>query len=341
MVIVNDFSRYTWVEFLREKSATCEKLEILCKRLQNKKGAPIVKIRSDHGKEFENARFESFCEKSGIKKEFSTPKTPQQNGVVERKNRVIQEMARVMLLNKQIPQKFLGKAVNTSCHILNDRENLGNFDAKSDEGIFLGYSTTSQEYRVFNKRTKTVMESINVEIDDAITKVEINDDGKGSSSKGPIVEVEAQDIEGEGLTPEKESTPVNSRMETRSMSRTSSSFTPLEVHPPISQNDEVSTSKKPSSRVVKNHPDSNIVGSLDEGLHLRKGKRVEEALQNENWVESMHENLNQLVRNDVWELVPRPENVHIIDTKWIFKNKNDEDGEIIRNKSRLVAQGYT
>ena len=93
--------------------------------------------------------------------------------------------------------------------------------------------------------------------------------------------------------------------------------------------------------MVKNHPDSNIVGSLDEGLHLRKGKRVEEALQNENWVESMHENLNQLVRNDVWELVPRPENVHIIDTKWIFKNKNDEDGEIIRNKSRLVAQGYT
>ena len=55
----------------------------------------------------------------------------------------------------------------------------------------------------------------------------------------------------------------------------------------------------------------------------------------------MHENLNQLVRNDVWELVPRPENVHIIDTKWIFKNKTDEDEEIIQNKSRLVTQGYT
>ena len=101
--------------------------------------------------------------------------------------------------------------MNTSCHILNDRENLGKFDAKSDEGIFLGYSTTSQEYRVFNKRTKTVMKSINVEIDDAITKVEIDDDGEG-----PTIEVKAQDIEGEGLTSEKESTPVNSGMETRS-----------------------------------------------------------------------------------------------------------------------------
>ena len=89
MVIVDDFSRYTWVEFLWEKSEAYEKLEILCKRLQNKKWAPIVKIRSDHGKEFENAIFESFCEKNRIKKEFLTPKTPQQNGVVKRKNRVI------------------------------------------------------------------------------------------------------------------------------------------------------------------------------------------------------------------------------------------------------------
>ena len=87
----------------REKSEANEKMEIMCKRLQIEKGVPIVKIRSDHGKEFENARFESFYEKDGIKKEFSVPKTPQQNGVVERKNRVIQEIARVMLLNKQIP----------------------------------------------------------------------------------------------------------------------------------------------------------------------------------------------------------------------------------------------
>ena len=85
MVIVDDFSRYIWVEFLREKSEASEKLEILCKRLQNEKGVPIFKIKSDHDKEFENARFESFCEKNGIKKEFLAPKTPQQNGVVERK----------------------------------------------------------------------------------------------------------------------------------------------------------------------------------------------------------------------------------------------------------------
>ena len=83
-------------------------METLCKRLQNEKGVPIVKIRSDHGKEFENARFESFCEKNGIKREFPGPKTPQQNGVVERKNRVIQEMARVMLPKEANSSKVLG-----------------------------------------------------------------------------------------------------------------------------------------------------------------------------------------------------------------------------------------
>ena len=105
MVVVNDFSRYSWVEFLREKSEACEKMGKLCKRLQNGKGAPIIKMKSDNGKEFENAEFKAFCNETGIKKEFSTPKTPQ-NVVVERKNRIIQEMARVMLFNKDIPQKF-------------------------------------------------------------------------------------------------------------------------------------------------------------------------------------------------------------------------------------------
>ena len=187
-----------------------------------------------------------------------------------------------------------------------------------------------------------------MKIDYAITKVEMVDDGEGSSTKEPIVGVEALDVEVEEYTPEKESTPKNSRVETRTMFRMASPLTPSDVHPPISQNDEVSTSKKSSSRVVKNHLKSNIIGSLDEGLRLRKGnkllvnhvtyhcylaqfepKKVEEALQNENWVESMHEELNQFMWNDVWELAPRPEGVHVIGTKWILKNKIDEDGEII------------
>ena len=97
-----------------------------------------------------------------------------------------------------------------------------------------------------------------------------------------------------------------------------------------------------------NHPKSNIIGDLDEGLSLRKGpsysvnhvtyhcylaqfelKKVEKALKDENWVESMHQELRQFVRNDVWELVLRSKDTYVINTKWIFKNKTNEDGEVV------------
>ena len=81
------------------------------------------------------------------------------------------------------------RVFGSKCYILNDRENLGKFDAKSDEGIFLRYSTTSWAYRVFNKRTKTVMESINMVIDDAITNVANDDSGEGTSSEEVIIEI--------------------------------------------------------------------------------------------------------------------------------------------------------
>ena len=102
--------------------------------------------------------------------------------------------------NGKKPRVKYFRVFGSKCYILNDRENLGKFDAKSDEGIFLGYSTTSRAYRVFNKRTKTVMESINVKIDDVLTKVEMINDGKGPSTKEPDFEVKALDTEVEGST---------------------------------------------------------------------------------------------------------------------------------------------
>ena len=140
---------------------------------------------------------ESLCTRSGISQEFFAPITPQQNGVVERKNRVIQEMARAMLNNKDVARSLWGETINTTCHTVNkgyfrpdikktpyelwkgrkpnvkyfkifgstcftlkDRENVGKFNSQSDEGIFLGYFSTS-------KRTKKVMETVNVVIDQA------------------------------------------------------------------------------------------------------------------------------------------------------------------------------
>ena len=70
--------------------------------------------------------------------------------------------------------------------------------------------------------------------------------------------------------------------------------------------------------------------------------KVEEALEDPDWINAMHEELHNFERNQVWTLVEKPDNNHnIIGTKWVFRNKQDEDGQVVRNKARLVAQGYT
>ena len=86
-VIVDDYTRYTWTYFLAHKSDCFKCFSKFCKLTQNKKGFMISSIRSDHGGEFQNRDFQNFCEVNGYNHNFSTPRNPQQNGVVERKNR--------------------------------------------------------------------------------------------------------------------------------------------------------------------------------------------------------------------------------------------------------------
>ncbi|GJY97683.1 retrovirus-related pol polyprotein from transposon TNT 1-94 [Tanacetum coccineum] len=107
LVIVDDYSRYTWTRFLKHKNEAFDHFEIPSKRIQNQKGCPIISIRMDHGREFDNeVQFGAFCDANGITHNFSAPSTPQSNGVVERKNRTLQEMSRTLLNEQSIPQKF-------------------------------------------------------------------------------------------------------------------------------------------------------------------------------------------------------------------------------------------
>ena len=94
LVVVDDFTRYTWVVLLKDKAEAPEKMIHLCKKLQVEKDAVIARIKSDHGREFENTKLATFYNDQGTNQVFSSPKTPQQNGIVEWKNRVVQEMAR-------------------------------------------------------------------------------------------------------------------------------------------------------------------------------------------------------------------------------------------------------
>ncbi|GJV57806.1 retrovirus-related pol polyprotein from transposon TNT 1-94, partial [Tanacetum coccineum] len=101
LVVVDDYSRYTWTRFLKTKNEAFEKFEILSRKIQNQLGSSIIAIRTDHGREFDNeVKLGAYCDAQGITHNFSALRTPQSNGIVERKNRTLQEMSRT-LLNEQ------------------------------------------------------------------------------------------------------------------------------------------------------------------------------------------------------------------------------------------------
>jgi len=119
LVIVDDYSRFTWTLFIATKDENYHAFKRSVEIIQNEKNCGISSIKSNHGREFQNERFDKFCSKSGIKHNFSSPRTSQQNGVVERKNRSLEELARTMLNETGFPKYFWADAVSTTCYVLN------------------------------------------------------------------------------------------------------------------------------------------------------------------------------------------------------------------------------
>jgi hypothetical protein len=193
LVIVDDYSRFTWVFFLQDKSETQEVLKKFLRRAQNEFDAKVTKLRSDNGTEFKNTQVEDFLDEEGIKHEFSAPYTPQQNEVAERKNCTLIEMARTMLDEYKTSDRFWAEAINTACHannrlylhkllkktsyelltsnkpnvsyfqvfeskcyILQKRLKSSKFAPKTYEGVLPGYDSNSHAYHVFNVTTSCV-----------------------------------------------------------------------------------------------------------------------------------------------------------------------------------------
>ncbi|GJQ97522.1 putative ribonuclease H-like domain-containing protein [Tanacetum coccineum] len=199
LVVTDDYSRFSWVFFLAKKDETSGILKNFITRIENQLNHKVKIIRCDNGTEFKNYDMNQFCGIKGIKREFSNARTPQQNGVAERKNMTLIEAARTMLADSLLPIPFWAEAVNTACYvqnrvlvtkphnktpyelligrtpiisfmrpfgstvtILNTLDHLGKFYGKADEGFLVGYSINSKAFRVFNSRTRKVEENLHV-----------------------------------------------------------------------------------------------------------------------------------------------------------------------------------
>jgi len=119
LIVIDDYSRFTWTLFIATKDEAYHAFKRFAKVIQNEKNCGIFAIKSDHVGEFQNEGFDKFCSKFGIKHNFSAPRTPQHNGVVERKNRSLKEVARTHLNEIELPKYFWADTVSTICYVLN------------------------------------------------------------------------------------------------------------------------------------------------------------------------------------------------------------------------------
>nr|GEZ93642.1 retrovirus-related Pol polyprotein from transposon TNT 1-94 [Tanacetum cinerariifolium] len=267
-----------------------------------------------------------------------------------------QEMSRTMLNEQSLPQKFWCNTVDTStyilnrilirailgktpyellrcrkltldyfrvfgskCFIVNTKDFITNLDPKSYEGVFLGYSQNSKAYIVLNKHTKKVKESLNVTFDE----------NPPSYKTSPLVDDDLDEEEAIKVIKKK-------NLKNDIVDET------LDI-------DEIVNIKE-----SMNHPSKNVIGNLNQRtlrsqaqnksnffcfISTIEPKNVNEALEDKRWIVAMQEELNQFVTNDVWELVPQPKNMTIIGTKWVFRNKLDENGIVSQNKARTRVLG--
>nr|GEX35037.1 retrovirus-related Pol polyprotein from transposon TNT 1-94 [Tanacetum cinerariifolium] len=202
LVIVDDYSRYTWTHFLRSKDETLEVLIDFLILIQRGLHAQVRTVKTNKGTKFLNKTLQAYFSQEGNEHQMSTARTPEQNGIVKRQNRTLVEAAQTMLSAAKIPLFFWAEAIATSCftqnrslviprhkktpyHIINGRkptikffhifgslcyivrygENLDKMKEKGNACIFVGYSTLSKGYRVYNKRRRLIVETIYVKFD--------------------------------------------------------------------------------------------------------------------------------------------------------------------------------
>nr|GFB60965.1 retrovirus-related Pol polyprotein from transposon TNT 1-94 [Tanacetum cinerariifolium] len=198
LVVVDDYSRYTWVFFLHLKDEAFEVIISFIKKTQVNLQLQVQRVRTDNGTEFKNKTLAKFFDEVGITQQFSAARTLQQTGVVKRRNRTLVEAARTMLTFANLPSFLWAEAIAIACftqnhliihkrfdktpyelinhrkqnikffhvfgcrcYLLNDYEDVGKYKVKGDIGVFIGYSK-EPAFIIYNKRTRKIHESVDI-----------------------------------------------------------------------------------------------------------------------------------------------------------------------------------
>nr|GEU99420.1 retrovirus-related Pol polyprotein from transposon TNT 1-94 [Tanacetum cinerariifolium] len=151
LVVVDDYSRYIWVFFLHSKDEASEVIISFIKKTQVNLQPQVQRVRTNNGTEFKNKTLAKFFDEVGITQQFSATRMPQQNGVMERRNRTLVEAARTMLTFVNLPSFLWAEAIATD---------VGKLKANRDIGVFVGYLKESAAFKIYNKRTRESSSSL-------------------------------------------------------------------------------------------------------------------------------------------------------------------------------------
>jgi hypothetical protein len=213
------------------------------------------------------------------------------------------------------------KVFGSKCYIKNNDDHLGKFDSRVDEGIFLGSAMNSKGYIFFNKRMHKSVDCIDVWIDEEAL---VKDEQRISTKPNEKYDENNEDKE-QQISDSQEDDELGG-----------------EETPRQEESGQQSTSNPSSKITQKNHHEVLIIGEKDKGVQTRRRiikaiekshiafipmvepKNFNEASKHMNWLKSMNEELDQIEKNDTWELIPRPTNKNVIRSKWVYKNKMNE-----------------
>ncbi|GJR73152.1 retrovirus-related pol polyprotein from transposon TNT 1-94 [Tanacetum coccineum] len=388
---------FSWVFFLRTKDETSAILKDFIRQIENQLNQKVKTIRSDNGTEFKNKDIIEFCGSKGIKREYSNARTPQQNGVAERKNRTLIEAARTMLADSFLPNTFW---VRVSTAWESDKEDESAQDCFVLP-IWPSYSSTNSPALKTDDKREGSREEEQVFMDELERlkkqEKEAYEEAEALRKKFETLVIKegaakpsSTNIFSTVSTPAKASStnlvntvslPVSTASPYEGLSLSDptnpeeddSEIPPLEdiyqnstdnIFTTSSFDDEgavahftnletvVNVSPIPTSRIHSTHPKALILGDPNSAVQTRskvnKSSRahafkISEALEDESWVDAMQEELLQfeiqkvshpdlgLSRFSLWKRYG---------TKWVYRNKKDERGVVVRNKARLVAQGH-
>jgi hypothetical protein len=371
VIFIDDYSRKTWLYLLKTKDEVFNKFQEFKEKIENLTNKKIKTLRIDNGGEYTSKEFVEFCKSSGIRRELIVPHNPQQNGVAKRKNRSIEETVKSLLndqglsmflwgeatinvqnrsphriLKNMTPEEvFLGKKPNVEnlrifgcpvySHIPKDKRNK--LEPSRKKGIFVGYSDSSKAYRIY------IPEQHKIEVSRDVTFNE-----RMAFRKSIEENIEEEEIE---ELNEESTENVNDEKELPDH--------PMEPCENI-DSDIVPKTKKILSWLEDTLQDAERLKVL-EGT-FRKSKRpkrfssyaaymtnildeepttFEEAVQKEQWKEATMEEHQSIMKNEVWEIVPRPKEKSVVTSKWVYKIKHATDGSMDKYKARFIARGFS